>query len=165
MKLVSRRSARRVGFTLVEVLLVLALFVLAAAVLLPSAGGLFRSGPSANVEEELAMILQHARREAVLRGREVMLRFDAEAQRFVAEGFTARAPGEAPVRVDFLREGAGSAVLIAGQIVETDAVPGLKFFPDGTCDPVRLQFRPARGSVRVMAVDPWTCAPGLEATP
>jgi type II secretion system protein H len=152
------------GFTLVEVLLVLALLALGAAVLLPAVSGLFRQGQSASAEEVVAEVLQQARREAVLTGREVALRFEPEGQRFVWDGSAGRAlSASGPrVKVDFLRSRDKAAVLIGGQLVETAVVPVLRFFPDGTCEPVRVQFRPTGAPPRVITIDPWTCAPGLE---
>lgn len=167
MKLSSAIPPSARGFTLVESLLVLALLVLAATVLLPSAGALFRRTHAGNPEEEVAGILQQARRAAVLSGREVAMRFDARAQRFVwdASAGVRLARDDARMEVGFLRAGTGSSVLIGGQRVETSLQPAMRFFPDGTCDPVRVQLRVADGAPRILAIDPWTCAPGLEARP
>ena len=155
------------GFTLVETLLVLALLVLAAALLLPSAGAIFRRARLANPEEEVALILQQARREAVLRGRPVVMHFDARAQRLVWDGSPGADLGSEDRRLEigFLRREVKEAVLVGGRQVETSLLPAMRFYPDGTCDPVRLQLRLPEGVVRLMAIDPWTCAPGLEATP
>src|SRR4051812_4646686 len=76
----------RRGFTLVEVLMVLALLALVGAVLLPSAGALLRSGQSGNMDELVTEVMQEARRTAVLTGREVALRFEPDAQRFAWDG-------------------------------------------------------------------------------
>ncbi|HWA26662.1 MAG TPA: GspH/FimT family protein [Lacunisphaera sp.] len=155
------------AFTLVESLLVLALLVLGAAALLPAAGAVFRRARLDNPEERIGAILQQARREAVLRGREVVMHFDAKAQRFEWDGDHDAGPfaKEARLEVEFVRPGARSAVLIGGQLVETSLQPAMRFFPDGTCEPIRLQWRVARGAVRTLAIDPWTCAFGLEDKP
>jgi general secretion pathway protein H len=154
---------RDAGFTLVEVLLVLALVALIGMVLLPAAGGLMpKSG--GGWEDNLAESLQAVRREAVVRGRELTLRYDAESRCLVWAGGTSKplGPADAKLAVDFLRTGSTSAVLIGGQLVETTVVPVLRFYPDGTCDPVRVQLRAANAVPRVLTIDPWTCAPGLE---
>lgn len=155
------------GFTLVETLIVLALLLLGAMVLLPAAGAVFERARLVNPEETVAVILQQVRREAVLRGREVVLQFDARAQRFVwDEEAGADLAADGPrVEIGFLRQSPGRAVLIGGQRVETSSLPAMRFFPDGTCDPVRLQLRVADGAPRFLTIDPWTCAPGLEARP
>ncbi len=69
------------------------------------------------------------------------------------------------MEVGFLRSEVKEAVLVGGRQVETSLLPAMRFYPDGTCDPVRLQLRLPVGVVRLMAIDPGTCAPGLEATP
>lgn len=161
---VSGLRLRTAGFTLIEVLLVLALMALVGAVLFPAANALFPKTNVDNFDDIVSEVLQQARRDAVLGGREVTLRFDATQQRFLWDGAAHREQPwtGAKIGIDFLRPQSGNAVLIAGRLVETATVPALRFFPDGTCDPVRLQIRPASGNARVLSIDPWTCAPGLE---
>jgi general secretion pathway protein H len=154
---------RGTGFTLVEVLLVLALLALIGMVLLPAAGGLMPKA-GGGWDDNVAEAFQLVRREAVVSGRELTLRFDPETRCFTWAGGTSKplGPAEPKLSVDFLRSTGTSSVLIGGQLVETTVIPVLHFYPDGTCDPVKIQLR-ATGSVpRVLAIDPWTCAPGLE---
>lgn len=155
------------GFTLVESLLVLALLVLGAMVLLPAAGSTFRRATLGNPDEAVTAALQQVRREAVLRGREIVMQFDARAQRITWDevsgaGLTMEGPR---IEIGFLRPSPGDAVMIGGQAVETSLLPAMRFFPDGTCEAVRLQIRVAHGATRIWTIDPWTCAPGLEARP
>lgn len=158
------RSVIQRGFTLVEVLLVLALLALAGTVLVGAAGSLLARNRAMSPEEAVATVFQLARREAVLAGRERVLRFDEQQHRFAwADAADAPVgPEQAGWKVEFLRPNARSAVLIAGQRVETAPAPVLRFFPNGTCEPVRVQIRAAGGEARVLEIDPWTCAPGLE---
>lgn len=159
----AQRRGFRAGFTLVEVLLVLALLALIGMVLLPAAGGLMpRSG--GGWEDTIAESLQKVRREAVVSGRELTMRFNPESRGFLWEG-GASPPldtSEAKLAVDFLRSTGTGSVLIGGQLVDTTVIPVLRFYPDGTCDPVRIQVRLTGSVPRVLAIDPWTCAPGLE---
>jgi Tfp pilus assembly protein FimT len=154
---------RDTGLTLVEVLLVLALVALIGMVLLPAAGGLMPK-TGGGWEDSVAESFQLVRREAVVSGREIVVRFDAESRCFKWEGGASKplGPADSKLAVDFLRAGATSAVLIGGRLVETSVVPVLHFYPDGTCDPVRVQLRAADAVPRVLGIDPWTCAPGLE---
>ena len=148
--------------------MVLALMALAGTVLIPAAGALFHRKGGDDLADTMADVFQQARREAVLSGGEVVMRFDAPAQRFTWTGggaphqFALEGPR---TTVEFLRPAGGGAILLGGQLVQTGAMPALTFFPDGTCDPVRVQFRPETGAGRVLAIDPWTCAPGLEIKP
>src|SRR5690242_6589630 len=90
------------GFTLVEVLLVLALVALIGMVLLPAAGGLMPRG-GGGWEDNVAEALQKARREAVVSGRELTMRFDPESRCFLWEGGTSKPldTGENKLTVDF----------------------------------------------------------------
>ncbi len=137
------------------------MMAMTAAVLIPAAGALFRSANQENPADLVAEVLQEARRAAILGGKPVALRFEAGRQRFTWDGGSRAAEGP-KLRIDFLRPVTTGAVLIAGNLVETGALDQLTFYPDGTCDPVRVQIRAASGRAQIVSVDPWTCAPGLE---
>lgn len=160
---VPRRSLGEGGFTLVEVILVLALLVLIIAVLLPAAGSLLRGARGETAEETALAVLQDARRQAVLSGREVALRYaPAEHALVWTDGVQdgRRVFEDGNVTVEFLRPG-GGAILLGGQLVEADPVDEMKFYADGSCELIRLQLRPADAAPRVIPIDPWTCAPVL----
>lgn len=155
-----RRAFPR-AFTLVEVLLVLALLALIVSIMLPAGGALLRDARETSFEGTVLAAVQDARREAVLTGREVELRHETATRTLVwSDGRRTRQvplPGPAAA-VEFLRP-RGGAVLLGGRLVETDPVARLRFYPDGTCDAVRLQLRPAGADPRVIPLDPWTCTP------
>lgn len=66
------------------------------------------------------------------------------------------------VTCDFLTTQKGaSAILIAGELIETQTIPFMTYYGDGTCTPCRIQFR-VNGSPEVIAIDPWTCAEMLK---
>src|SRR5882757_4199684 len=155
--------SRVAAFTLVEVILVLALLVLIIAVLLPAAGSLLRGAHGETAEETALAVLQDARRQAVLSGREVALRYAPAEHALVwtdGEHDGRRVFEDAAVAVEFLRPSAG-AILLGGQLVETDPVDEMTFYADGSCDMIRLQLRAADAAPRVIPIDPWTCAPVL----
>lgn len=137
------------------------MIAMTAAVLIPAAGVFFRRANQENPTELVAEVLQEARRAAILTGKPIALRFEAGPQRFIWDGGSRVAEGP-KLRVDFLRPVTTGAVLIAGSLVETGALNELTFYPDGTCDPVRVQIRPGDRPAQVLSIDPWTCAPGLE---
>jgi general secretion pathway protein H len=69
------------------------------------------------------------------------------------------------VKLDFLStQKSRTAILVGGQLIETQILPTVTFYADGTCTPFRVQIRTERGVAQTLAIDPWTCAPVLAAT-
>ncbi len=159
------QAARPGAFTLIEILLVLALIAIISAVLLPATGAFLGRAEQPSPQEVTIKVFQEARQHAVISGRAVRLRIDANEDRFVLSSGSEvahRPMGGEGFTVDFLRARDTAAVLIGGRLVETGTVDHIEFYPDGTCDPVRLQFRSQESEPRIVVIDPWTCAPGLE---
>ncbi|PTY07637.1 hypothetical protein DB347_05235 [Opitutaceae bacterium EW11] len=166
------RRGRRRGFTLLEVLLTLALIGLMAGVLITMSIHLTEPR-SATVEDVFWKAVGEARKEALLTGREVRLRFQPGREKSVATFVTNGPDGaqrfplenEAEVTVDFLStQKATSAILIRSQLVETQTIPFVTFYGDGSCTPFRVQIRTG-GPARSLSIDPWTCAQVLAANP
>lgn len=164
-----RKTWRVDAFTLLEILLALALLGLLSAALVSGAAHLVDSRPT-RPEDVFWAASNAARRAALHSEHEVTLRFDTKEKRFLL-GEGADAPSfpipNAPrdLTVDLL-QGQGEAtgggpVLISGQLVETRTIPSVTYYPDGTCTAFRVQFR-VNGPARVIAIDPWTCAPVLQ---
>ena len=158
----------RRGFTLLEVLLTVALIGLLSGALVTAAVYLTDDKPI-TPEDVFWKSVTESRRQALLTGRDVRLRFvkKDKAHALVATGAEGeqRFPFEKvdELTVDFLSvQKSGSAILIRGQLVETQTIPYVTFYGDGTCTPFRVQFRTG-GAARSIAVDPWTCAPILVA--
>jgi prepilin-type N-terminal cleavage/methylation domain-containing protein len=118
----------QIGFTMVEVIVVLVLLTIAAAVVAPS----LLSSHSAS--SELTSLVRSAREAAVSRGETVHLRIDQSgAWQVVAGALT------------------GDEILISGRLTNVPAEPvKLVFSPLGTCG------LPAE-TVPVLAFDPLTC--------
>ncbi|HEY0945519.1 MAG TPA: prepilin-type N-terminal cleavage/methylation domain-containing protein [Opitutaceae bacterium] len=162
------RGAKTPAFTLLEILLVLALIGLLTSALVVSINrGLSLSGQQAvTVEDVFWRAVTESRKQALVRRSEVRLRYDERERQFVASGgggektYPVEQPGE--VQVEFLTTTkGGSSILIGGNLVETQALPYVKFYDDGTCTPFRMQVRTG-GPARTLSIDPWTCAPVLE---
>jgi general secretion pathway protein H len=153
------------GFTLLEILLTLALMALLAGVLITGSANLLNDRP-ATPEDVFWKAVRQSRAAALTDEREVRLSFDGKQQAFVLDDD--RSPQTLPVTaareltVDFLpAEAAGrSLVLIGGELVDAQTMPFVTFYPDGTCSPFRVQFR-TNGAPHVLNIDPWTCAPVL----
>ncbi len=153
------------AFTILEILLALAVLGLLSAVLVSGATHLV-SGRPLTPEEVFWDASRHARRTALTTDREVRLSFDEKEKTFlVDDGAGVKSfPLVDPPRelaIDFLPgQTRGRSFLIGGQLVESDPVKSVTYYPDGTCAPFRVQFH-ATGPARIIAIDPWTCAPVL----
>jgi general secretion pathway protein H len=160
----------RAAFTLLEILLTLALIGLLTSVLVVGALSLIDTKPI-TVEDVFWKAVGASRKVALISGHEVRMRFVAKDKTYALvstgpEG-EKRFPFEKQenLKVDFLSaQKSSSAILISSQLVETQTVPYVTFFGDGTCSPFRLQIRAGAGAARSLSIDPWTCAPVLPVT-
>lgn len=155
-------SAARRGFTLLEILLVLALLALLGSVMVGGAVSLLKANEAKDPETALLKMLQTVRGESVSSGAIIELRQLPENAGFLWGASGAEVlPVNAETKVRLVAPQVGRASLIGGQL-EEEPVPRVRFYPDGSCDPVRVQVR--RGEVRrTYAIDPWTAAPLPEA--
>jgi prepilin-type N-terminal cleavage/methylation domain-containing protein len=184
-----RGSARppRAAFTLLEILISLALIALLIGATISMAP---RGNDSLTTDDVFWKALTEARKQALTTQQDIRLTFDPKAKAFVigahigvqtntnastlpgadADGATsADATAETfPVSfadklaVDFLPAGkSNSAMLIGGDLIETQTMPFVTLYSDGTCTPFRVQFH-SNGAARIIAIDPWTCAEVLE---
>jgi prepilin-type N-terminal cleavage/methylation domain-containing protein len=169
------------GFTMLEVLLALAILALLAAALVGGAARLLDDRP-ASAEDVFWKAVQEARKIALTSEHEIRLKFDRQKKAFVLidsmavpvlgdDGITRQ---DVPLRelpvppqaatdlsVDFLAATkGGNVVIIAGMVLESQPIPYVTFYPDGTCTAFRVQLARASG-VSTLAIDPWTCAPVL----
>lgn len=154
-----RRGISRQGaFTLLEILLVLMLIGLLGAVLVGGAVSLLKSVEDKDPEAAVLSMLQKVRGEAVEKGEIIELTPLPEDAGFIwgADGVE-NLPKREGLSVRLLKPEVVAASLIGGQLEER-SIDRVRFFPDGSCDPMRIQIR--RGDVRrVYAIDPWTAAP------
>lgn len=155
---------------------------LLAAVLIGGSAALLNEQPL-SIDEVFWRTVQTARKEALTSEREIRVKFDAQKKQFnLLEGLAPPAPGpdgiipeEIPVKqipvpagnatdlaIEFLGAGkAGNSILVGGVLLESQPIPFVTFYSDGTCTPFRVQVA-RNGAVHTLAVDPWTCAPVLE---
>lgn len=156
---------RRAAFTLLEILLAMALLGLLSTVLISAGTHLMDNRPrtAAEVFWEAA---RTARRTALKGEADARLSFDSKEKRFVVDGGgggteTFPVVGPRELTVDFLPPAStGGSILIGGQLMDSRSLPSVTFYTDGTCSPFRVQIR-TTGPVQLIAIDPWTCAPVL----
>jgi prepilin-type N-terminal cleavage/methylation domain-containing protein len=157
----------RHAFTLLEVLLVLALIGSAASVFVISIDSIARTTPADSLESAFWTSLRDAR-EAAMRTRRVHeIAFNVGDMQFVIEG-----GGNVSIEsVDL--EGVSESdtfeavftqvlptntfTLLRGRLVTEREITSMLVFPDGTCQPVTVEFR-FPGGTRRLPIDPWTCA-------
>lgn len=162
---------RRAGFTLLEILLTLALIGLLAGALIGGSSALIAErAPSA--QDVFWSAVRTARKTALNGQRDLSFRFDDKAKAFVLTSYDGTStaipvPGApADLAVDFLStQKTGGLILLGGSVVETEPLTGgVTFYADGTCTAFRLQIR-LNGGASVVAIDPWTCAPVIPREP
>ena len=148
----------RRGFTLLETLLVLGLISMLAAVLVGGSAQLLKGTARSDPEDALMALLQTLRRQAVERGQVVEL-FPAESADEDGPDFTwafENAAEDAAPHEEKLPKTTGAILL--GGVASEEALARLRFYPDGTCDRVRLDIR-RNEDRRLVPIDPLTCAP------
>ncbi len=150
-----RRPAwRAAGFSLVEIIAVLAILGLVSALLLGSGGEFLRHLTRDDVETVALDAIESARHSAVLSGQPVELRYDEQNRRLDWQQGQAAIVGEGEVRL--LPPARLAAMLVGGRAVENQ-LDRVIFYPDGTCQPFRVEIVRAQAS-EIMAIDPWTCS-------
>ena len=161
-------AAKARAFTLLEILLVLALIGLLGALTAVGISGAFNSDHPA-ADDVFWQACRSAQKLASMSERDTSLSYDSKEKKLVwsngvENGSAALDNSRGDVSVQFLQAtNGGSLILIAGRVVETQEVPRVVFYADGTCMPFRVQFRIGANAWH-LAIDPWTCAPVLEKT-
>lgn len=163
-------SPARRGFTLLETLLVLGLMSMLAAVLVGGSAQLLKGTARSDPEDALMALLQTIRRQAVEKGKVLELApadsADEDAPDFLwgeenVDEDHPRTEEKLPkvegVKVKVLAPESAGAILLGG-VASEKALARMRFYPDGTCDRVRLEV--TRNDNRtIIPIDPMTCAP------
>lgn len=161
---------RRRAFTLLEVLLVLALIGLLATVLITGGTQLLNREPT-SPDDIFWAAVQEARKMALKSETDAVLRFVDEQDKgksfVITCGGTTKqfaVPKAGDLQITFLLpQTGGNTIMIAGTVLETEKLSAVTFYSDGTCQPFRTQFF-RNGSAHIVSIDPWTCAQVLTTT-
>jgi general secretion pathway protein H len=150
------------GFTLLEIIAVIALMGLIAAVLIGGSSTMLKGVSADDVQNTALSAIAAARHSAVLTGRTLELSYDDKARVLDWSEGRAALAGDGGVRL--LPAVMTSSILVGGQLLEAP-LTRVRFYPDGSCDPFRLEI--TRDKAReVLTIDPWTCtALSPEASP
>jgi len=160
----------RGAFTMLEVLLALALIALLGGVLVSGGSSLLADKPI-SADDVFWKAVQECRKQSLKDAKDVRLGFDPKEKKFVLtetagagaalKEFPVAAANDLEVTFLTTQKGA-SMILIGGVAVETQTLPNVIFYSDGTCTPFRMQIQQG-ASTRVVSIDPWTCAQVLVA--
>jgi general secretion pathway protein H len=140
-------TSRRAGFTLLELLVVLAVIVIAAGLLMPRLDGLGALGVDA-AARRLADAAALARDRAILGGRTAHLRLDLDAARWTLDGETRQLGPR--VRLH--------GVTVAGAPIVRSGTVTLDFDPAGSL-PARIDLADDRGHAATVVVPPAPARP------
>lgn len=149
----SRRGRAAGGFSLLEILVVLALFGLVSALLIGGSSALLRTVTTDDIQNTTLSAIAGARHSAVLQGRTLDFSYDEKARMLAWGEERAALTGAGEVRL--LPPLRVSANLVGGRLVEAP-LARVRFYADGTCDPFRLELVRDQAS-QILAIDPWTC--------
>jgi len=158
----------RAGFTLLEILLVLALIALMGTIFIGGSSAML-ADKAKSLDDQFWQACADARRQALEDRQSVLLSFDPKAKGFVLADSLNRTvvpvTGPDDLLIDFhsAQAESGSETLVGGTLVETQPMATVAFYNDGTCTPFRAQIR-ANAGAHMLSIDPWTCAPVLSPT-
>ena len=163
------KSSARPAFTLLEILLALALIGVISAALVAGSVSLLRNKPT-TPDEIFWQTVHQARKTALEGGNEVRVSWDGEHKAFVEDDQTGN-PQNVPVpnadhdlEIDFVPADSSDMALVGGNLMSMQRLAFVSFYPDGTCSPFQFQVKD-KGAAHVTPVDPWTCAQMLKAPP
>lgn len=162
-----RRPRTRRGFTLLEMMLVIALIGMMATALVLNIESMMRQSEASAVEGAFWEAARTARTDALLKRRTETVRYDEKQAAFLIESAgevrryeidRADWKSDLTVEIAFKKRLASSQfTLVAGQLVDLREIPSIQFFQDGTCTPFVLELV-VGDSTRRIEIDPWTGA-------
>ena len=154
-------SALRKGFTLIEIMIVVAIMAIVMTMSVPIVYKVWHKAPMRKAVSELVEVCSNARARAIMRGTMTEVVFHSDDGRFeVSGGGGAPMPGGGQTAAPMSGMPTASGSGLSGQIPDSVAIASLKingiryvpredvdvhearvrFYPNGTCDEMRLVF-------------------------
>jgi len=123
LRMIGRARRRNLGFSLLEMLLVLVILVLAYGLASPIVGNLSSGGDLKASARTIAAALKRARNSAIASRQEVPLTFDLEAHTVTLVGDPK--PVQLPPKIDL-------QLYTVQQELASDKIASVRFYPDGS---------------------------------
>ena len=157
---------RRGGFSLIEILLVLALMAIGGTVVILNFNAYAERGEENDAAEQLGQVVRKARFLAAQDRRETRMRFDPEGGRLLVERATVTLHSET-LRPEFRSNGVASMTFLRIPSAEGTGTPpppaaareplaAVRFAPDGSCTPFVAEIDIGSGTPRRLAFDPFS---------
>lgn len=158
------RKSNSLGFTLIEIILTVALIALMSGMLVMNIGSILKVTAIESLEHEYWRSVDSARSNAVFSQKPHFIVWNEETSTFVVssagavENFELNTSEFGDVEVEVLFEEIApenSYVLIRGELVAKREIATVGFFPDGTCTPYTVTLKIGDHESHFQ-MDPWT---------
>ncbi len=150
---------------MLEVILAIAVLALVGGLFISGSSDLFRAHER-TAADVFWQAVQAARLQAVQEDTTVLMRFDEKKLHIVWSSANSSHELDWPGKnLEFLPVDKNDLILLGGQLAATGALAAVRFHADGCVDRFRAQLTDAGGKITRLDLDPWTCAPVLQASP
>ena len=131
-------KSSRCGFTLIEIILVLLLFSIIAAITIPNFSQTYKTLTLKKTADDLAYLMRYAQSRAVTKNRQMVLQFDGEFSKYWLAQSTAQEESQGEKQFERIATQMGRTFFLSdGLKIESEA-QAVYFYTDGTMDKERI---------------------------